>query len=152
MVLGFPIFWLRFQVLTAPPESFVFTSMVACFGLNDGYQLARFPVERIIEHARRLDVFWLNRIGALVQGTATVLQFDGMAGKRAAAQPKRLQISRQGVLFGDLFVNIVWNSPMFGVDRPYFVCFAIDAVGTCIFAETLSDAAIVLAWITARAI
>jgi hypothetical protein len=54
---------------------FVFTFMIACFGLHEGCQLPRVAADRLVERWPHLDVFWLNRIGALVDGTVTELEW-----------------------------------------------------------------------------
>ena len=56
------------------PAPFDFTFMVACFGLHDGYQLPRFPVDLLIENRPRIDILMLLQCGGLVEGTTTKLQ------------------------------------------------------------------------------
>jgi hypothetical protein len=56
------------------------------FGLCEDHCHTRVPPRDLIVEANpRLDVFWLNRIGALVQGTVTELQW-GTGGGRLAAR------------------------------------------------------------------
>jgi hypothetical protein len=49
--------------------------MVGAFGLLDDRHHTRFPPDRLIENRARLDVFWLNRIGAFTEGTITELRW-----------------------------------------------------------------------------
>jgi hypothetical protein len=95
--------------------------MVACFGLHDGYQLARVPADRIAESVPRLDIFWLNRIGALVQGTVTELEWDTVGGPPATREVN-LRREAPNLWINETRIAVVWDEPMPGVGRPWFLC------------------------------
>ena len=84
--------------------------MMACFGLHDGYQLPRFPSDRLIESRARLDATMLNRIGALVDGVVTKLQW-GEKGYRLATRAPNLLVNGNPVL-------VVWTDWAL----PWFEC------------------------------
>src|SRR5262249_33029187 len=84
--------------------------MVACFGLHDGYQLPRFPSDRLIESRARLDATMLNRIGALVDGTVTELRWGEIPCELARRVPNLL-VNGNPVL-------VVWTDHVL----PWFEC------------------------------
>ncbi len=95
---------------------------MCAFGLADDCCHARLPRGLIAEANPRLDVFWLNRIGALTEGVVTELAFgdtgDGPPG------PCEVNLRREGpnVWINETRVVIVWDEPIPGVGRPWFEC------------------------------
>jgi len=84
--------------------------MVACFGLHDGCQLPRVPLDRLIECRARLDVVMLLRLGALTEGVETKLQ----VGKT----PYRLATHTPNLLVDGNHVPVVWTDWAL----PWFEC------------------------------
>jgi hypothetical protein len=88
--------------------------MVGAFGLLDGYHSSAFPGDRIVERWPRVDIFWLNRIGGLVAGTTTELEWS-TGGCHCHAGTGNVEVD--GVP-----IPITWDMPMEGVDRPWWSC------------------------------
>jgi hypothetical protein len=87
---------------------------MGAFGLLDDHHHARVPLDLIVEANPRLDAFWLNRIGALVRGTTTELQWGHGGGCLLA---HGVDIELEGVR-----IPLIWDEPMEDVERPWFAC------------------------------
>jgi hypothetical protein len=96
--------------------------MPGAFGLLDDHHHARVSLERIAEAAPRLDVFWLNRIGALVEGCVTELAFGDTVAGLPASCGVNLRREVSNLWINATRVTIVWDEPMPGVGRPWFRC------------------------------
>jgi hypothetical protein len=88
--------------------------MIASFGLHDGWHPSYFPADRLAENWPRLDVWMLHQCGGLVEGQTTTLQWGQI--------PCRLSARTVDVLVDGTSVSVVWDTPMEGVARPWFVC------------------------------
>jgi len=95
--------------------------MIACLGLHDGYQGPRFDADRLVERWPRLDIFWLNRTGALVQGTVTEAVIEGTGGGPPAIRTVNVCRIGGGVTIDETLVRLIWDEA-FGVERPWFAC------------------------------
>jgi hypothetical protein len=89
--------------------------MGGCFGLLDDYgNPYRYPADRLVECWPRLDIFWLNRIGALLAGTVTELEWETGGGPACA--------SRTDIEIAGTKIPLTWDTPMPGVERPWWSC------------------------------
>src|SRR5262245_14197125 len=88
--------------------------MVGCFGLRDDNHPSHFPGNLVVEGNPLIDVFWLNRIGALVENVETPVKLAG----------KTYQLTRQtpDIWVGETRISVTWDEPMRGVGRPWFEC------------------------------
>jgi hypothetical protein len=84
--------------------------MIACFGLNEGYQLPRFPSDRLIENRMRLDATMLNRIGALAENVLTELRWGDIPCQLARRAPNLLVDGKP--------IIVVWTNHAL----PWFEC------------------------------
>jgi hypothetical protein len=112
--------------------------MVGCFGMLSDPHASHYPGDRIAENVPRLDVFWLNRIGGLFPGTTTELEWDTVGGP---AGSRTINVCRQGpdLMIGGAPVPLAWDTPMEGVDRPWWSCpLCSAAAGSYIFAAARS--------------
>src|SRR5262249_751343 len=105
--------------------------MVASFGLHDGYQLPRVPLDRLIENRARLDATMLNRIGGLVDGAVTELKWGDRRYQLATHRPN-LWINGNGVV-------VVWTDGHFrGSSAPDAASAAGTFFSTSLPAESAS--------------
>jgi hypothetical protein len=104
----------RFK-FTSMVASFLGSSMVASFGLNEGYQLPRFPLDRLVERVSRLDIWHLLKCGLSVQGAVLDVKMAGGSCLRLTRKPGILEIAAHPV-------SVVYDQPMPGVARPWFEC------------------------------
>jgi hypothetical protein len=100
--------------------------MSGAFGLLDDHHHTRVPRDLIAESNARLDLFWLLRVGALVQGTVTTVEIGGTGEGQRPARTANVCRQGSGVTIDGSHVALAWDSPMPGVERPWFVCPGCD--------------------------
>jgi hypothetical protein len=95
--------------------------MCGAFGLLGDPNPSHFPGDRIAERASRVDVFWLNRNGALVPDTVTELEWGPVGGPPASRAVEICRIG-PGITIDGVRVGLSWDAPMEGVERPWWSC------------------------------
>jgi len=91
--------WRLFLLDKGKPIGVVFTLMA--FGTFEDHHHTRVPAHRLVENRARLDVFQLNRAGALVDGAETELAWG--------ENPYRLAMHEGNLSVNGVSIEVTWT-------------------------------------------